>query len=88
MSLKKYLGGSAMALALAFGGSSAVQADGSLVRIATVPAGAEVTGLSTNALGELFMNAQHPGCQRRGKNTPFAGAKIHHGGGVKVHQLL
>jgi hypothetical protein len=37
----------------------------SLVRIATMPAGAEVTGLSTNALGELFLNAQHPG----GKNT-------------------
>ena len=27
-------------------------------------------------------------CQRRGKNTPFAGAIIHHCGGVKVHQLL
>jgi secreted PhoX family phosphatase len=37
----------------------------SLVRIATMPEGAEVTGLSTNALGELFLNAQHPG----GKNT-------------------
>jgi secreted PhoX family phosphatase len=37
----------------------------SLVRIATMPSGAEVTGLSTNAGGELFLNAQHPG----GKNT-------------------
>ncbi len=37
----------------------------SLVRIATMPSGAEVTGLSTNGLGELFLNAQHPG----GKNT-------------------
>ena len=27
-------------------------------------------------------------CQRRGKNTPFAGAIIHHCGGVRVHQLL
>ena len=31
------------------------------VRIATMPTGAEVTGLSTNAAGELFLNAQHPG---------------------------
>lgn len=37
----------------------------SLVRIATMPDGAEVTGLSTNAEGDLFLNAQHPG----GKNT-------------------
>lgn len=37
----------------------------SLVRIATMPAGAEVTGLSTNAEGDLFLNAQHPG----GKNA-------------------
>jgi secreted PhoX family phosphatase len=36
-----------------------------LVRIATMPSGAEVTGLSRNAAGELFLNAQHPG----GKNT-------------------
>jgi secreted PhoX family phosphatase len=33
----------------------------SISRIATMPAGAEVTGLSANALGELFLNAQHPG---------------------------
>lgn len=37
----------------------------SLVRIATMPSGAEVTGLSSNAMGDLFLNAQHPG----GKNT-------------------
>ncbi len=36
-----------------------------LVRVATMPAGAEVTGLATNAIGDLFLNAQHPG----GKNT-------------------
>ncbi|MEP1209010.1 MAG: alkaline phosphatase PhoX [Rhizobiaceae bacterium] len=36
-----------------------------LVRIATMPAGAEVTGLSSNADGQLFLNAQHPG----GKNV-------------------
>ena len=36
-----------------------------LVRVATMPAGAEVTGLSTNAQGELFLNSQHPG----GKNV-------------------
>ena len=37
----------------------------SLTRIATMPDGAEVTGLSTNALGDILLNAQHPG----GKNT-------------------
>lgn len=36
-----------------------------LTRVATMPDGAEVTGISTNALGDLFLNAQHPG----GKNT-------------------
>jgi len=36
-----------------------------LTRVATMPAGAEVTGISTNAIGDLFLNAQHPG----GKNT-------------------
>ena len=34
-----------------------------VVRIATMPAGAEVTGLSTNADGQLFLNAQHPGAR-------------------------
>ena len=29
----------------------------SLVRIATMPSGAEVTGLSSNAMGDLFLNA-------------------------------
>lgn len=32
-----------------------------IARVATMPAGAEVTGLSTNAAGELFLNSQHPG---------------------------
>ncbi len=41
--------------------SLAMAGEMSLTRIATVPSGAEVTGLSTNGLGELFMNAQHPG---------------------------
>ena len=36
-----------------------------LARIATMPTGSEVTGLSTNASGELFLNVQHPG----GKNV-------------------
>ncbi len=42
-----------------------------LVRIATMPTGAEVTGLSSNAFGDLFVNAQHPG----GKNTFKDGLK-------------
>ena len=61
MSLRNSLVVSALALTIAVGATTAAQAAGDLVRIATVPAGAEVTGLSTNALGELFMNAQHPG---------------------------
>jgi len=40
-------------------------AEVTLTRIATMPDGAEVTGISTNAIGDLFLNAQHPG----GKNT-------------------
>ena len=44
---------------------SALAQDMTLVRIAKMPDGAEVTGISTNALGDLFLNAQHPG----GKNT-------------------
>ena len=35
------------------------------VRAAVMPAGAEVTGLHTNAAGDVFLNAQHPG----GKNV-------------------
>ncbi len=32
-----------------------------LSRVATMPAGAEVTGLSVNDMGEVFLNAQHVG---------------------------
>ncbi|NKB51152.1 MAG: DUF839 domain-containing protein [Rhizobiaceae bacterium] len=53
-----------LATALAIGAAASASAK-DLVRIATMPAGAEVTGLSTNAAGELFLNAQHPG----GKNV-------------------
>ncbi|NNE52223.1 MAG: DUF839 domain-containing protein [Sulfitobacter sp.] len=53
------------ATALALGPLTALAGEMSLVRIATMPDGAEVTGISTNALGDLFLNAQHPG----GKNT-------------------
>jgi len=60
MSLRKTLGASAMTLALALGANAAAQADDGLVRIATVPAGAEVAGIAINGLGELFFNAQHP----------------------------
>ncbi len=52
-------------LVSAIGAASAFASDMAPIRVATMPAGAEVTGLSTNALGELFVNAQHPG----GKNT-------------------
>ncbi len=32
-----------------------------MIRIGTVPSGAEVTGIMVNDAGELFFNAQHPG---------------------------
>ncbi|MFC6584340.1 hypothetical protein [Sulfitobacter aestuariivivens] len=60
--MKKYLFATVAAIALLPGVS---RAEMSLVRIATMPDGAEVTGISTNAIGDLFLNAQHPG----GKNT-------------------
>lgn len=44
--------------------SSALHAQ-NLSRVATVPKGAEVTGLTVNGMGEVFMNAQHVG----GANT-------------------
>ncbi len=45
--------------------SGAWAGEQSIARFATMPDGAEVTGLSLTALGEIFLNAQHPG----GKNT-------------------
>ena len=33
---------------------------GKIIRVATVPAGAEVSGIAVNQVGELFFNAQHP----------------------------
>ncbi len=40
--------------------AGAVSAE-TLTRIATMPDGAEVTGLSVNGMGEIFVNAQHVG---------------------------
>ncbi len=45
--------------ALAMSSSFSFGAD--MTRIATVPKGAEVTGLTVNGIGDLFFNAQHPG---------------------------
>ncbi len=45
------------------------KASDELIRIASVPKGAEVTGPAVNGLGELFFNAQHPG----GKSVLAAG---------------
>ncbi len=52
-------------VALATVGFQQIANGNELVRVATVPAGAEVTGLSSNKDGDLFLNAQHPG----GKNV-------------------
>ena len=50
----------AMAAALVLVVAGAEAGEGKMIRIATVPAGAEVAGLAVNDLGELFFNAQHP----------------------------
>lgn len=56
----------AVAIVLSFAINPPASADSSsLTRIATMPEGAEVTGLSTTVLGDILLNAQHPG----GKNT-------------------
>jgi secreted PhoX family phosphatase len=55
---------------------SAFAAEKTLTRIATMPKGAEVTGLTTNSLGELFLNAQHPGgsnYMKEGKTPALVG---------------
>jgi len=65
MNYKSVLLGSTMLCAAALATNPAFSQNMSITRIATMPAGAEVTGLSANGLGELFLNAQHPG----GKNT-------------------
>ena len=59
MAIRKTLLATASAALFAVAGVA--KADGDLVRIATVPAGAEVAGIAVNGLGELFFNAQHPG---------------------------
>ncbi|HHL21161.1 MAG TPA: hypothetical protein ENJ52_06495, partial [Aliiroseovarius sp.] len=58
----------ALAMVTAATGARAQEPD--LIRLATMPTGAEVTGLSRTVLGEIFLNAQHPG----GKNTFRDGA--------------
>ncbi|MCP4317235.1 MAG: DUF839 domain-containing protein [Hyphomicrobiales bacterium] len=64
MNIKKLLTTTAM-VCVATAGTHGIAQSKDLVRVATMPAGAEVTGLSTNEQGELFLNAQHPG----GKNV-------------------
>ncbi len=66
----KLLGSTCLAALLLTAGT-AMAGEKTLTRIATMPAGAEVTGLSGNAFGELFLNAQHPG----GKNAFEEGVK-------------
>ncbi len=55
---------------------SAFAGEATLTRIATMPKGAEVTGLTTNGIGELFLNAQHPGgsnYMKEGKTPALVG---------------
>ena len=53
--------GSACVAALLMTAGPAAAAKMNLVRIAIMPDGAEVTGLTSNTFGDLFLNAQHPG---------------------------
>ena len=71
MSIKSFLLGTTMLCAGVLSAGSTFAEGLSITRIATMPAGAEVTGLTANGLGELFLNAQHPG----GKNAFKAGVK-------------
>jgi hypothetical protein len=60
MTIRKILLGATVFTSLGIMSGLAGAADSSLVRIATVPQGAEVAGLAVNDAGELFFNAQHP----------------------------
>jgi secreted PhoX family phosphatase len=60
MKLKSILLCSTILSVAAMISSPAIGQNMSITRIATMPAGAEVTGLTSNGLGELFLNAQHP----------------------------
>lgn len=64
MQFSKKLYGASLAVLLGAISSTSFAGEVKLTRIATMPAGAEVTGLSSNLFGEIFLNAQHPG----GKN--------------------
>jgi uncharacterized protein len=50
--------GTTLLSAIIFGAAAQAQ---EMSRIATMPAGAEVTGLTVNGVGEVFVNAQHVG---------------------------
>ena len=58
------IGLSALALAVAIGFNGCSGEDftegGEMTRLATVPAGAEITGIFLTKAGDLFFNAQHP----------------------------
>ena len=54
MKIKSILVCSTVLYSVALFAGPAYSENMSITRIATMPAGAEVTGLSTNALGELF----------------------------------
>ena len=61
MSLKSTLICSTVLCSLSLASMPANGQNMSITRIATMPTGAEVTGLTANGLGELFLNSQHPG---------------------------
>lgn len=61
MRILKSLIGTTALVALTLNGAHSFAAEQKLTRIATMPKGAEVTGLMVNSLGDLFLNAQHPG---------------------------
>ena len=68
----------------ALAGSESPVAGPSLLRLATLPIGAEVTGLHLGDQGELFLNAQHPAGSNR---SPFDRATVGYIDGLDFRRL-
>ncbi len=76
MKATSWLSNTIILTALAMTSFSAIAEEKKLLRIATMPRGAEITGLTTNGIGDLFINAQHPGgsnYMKEGKSPALVG---------------
>ncbi len=87
MSIRNLLLGATFFTSIGLIGGLAQAADSSLVRIATVPAGAEVAGIAVNSAGELFFNSQHPARKATYKEGgPAATIGYIHGLNINIFQ--